>query len=410
MAVAMLLFTIFGSAPKLRAQNVPYARTYQKSKSEVEQALKDLQAYAGQKLPIVEGFVAPPEKPLSRYERAFFQFTIELLPGISGGTIVQVTAKVTAWFADPDPAKSGYQVMVSSGRLELDLLDRLDEKFGNKSAAGSARAIANSPIATPKPKLDLGGAGTFSVSGSTAPPQAADELSGLRGTREAEEKRMRALSSELQSLEEIQKNQAHPNNLVIVKKNGTAVSARAAEGAQVLFSAAAHDEFEYLGVDGEWIHVQISGASRGYIKKSALELPESIASRLQNSSQGAAAERAPAFRVLHEENGNFPGAWESLRGKSVKIYTVQPVSPDPKETNSRAKLKFAVTLFQNFTEGAAPAVPAVDGVVVVFDSADGGIVAASLASVRQLRDGSLSEENFWKQSYLDPPEAFLPKR
>jgi len=31
---------------------------------------------------------------------------------------------------DKDPTKSGYQTLPSNGRLELDLLDRLDEKFG----------------------------------------------------------------------------------------------------------------------------------------------------------------------------------------------------------------------------------------------------------------------------------------
>ena len=47
----------------------------------MEQALKELQAYSGQKLPTLDGFVAPVGKPLDNYERGFYQFTIELLPG-----------------------------------------------------------------------------------------------------------------------------------------------------------------------------------------------------------------------------------------------------------------------------------------------------------------------------------------
>jgi hypothetical protein len=121
-------------------QAVPYARAFAKSAEEVEGALKDLQAYSGQKLPIVDGFVATGDKPLNQYERAFYQFSIDLLPGRAGGTIVRVTAKITAWYADKDPAKSGYQVLSSNGRLELDLLDRLEEKFGGKPASSMARA------------------------------------------------------------------------------------------------------------------------------------------------------------------------------------------------------------------------------------------------------------------------------
>jgi len=39
------------------------------------------------------------------------------------------------------------------------------------------------------------------------------------------------------------------------------------------------DEFEFLDVDGAWIHVQISGASRGYIREASVELPEPLAAR-----------------------------------------------------------------------------------------------------------------------------------
>jgi hypothetical protein len=406
--VAAGVLSLLGAACA-HAQAVPYARTFSKSKAEVEAALKDLQAYAGQKLPIVEGFVGVPPQPLDRYERAYYQFSIELLPGTSGGTIVQVTAKITAWYADKDPAKSGYQILPSNGRLELDLLDRLDEKFGNKPAPGTARALATSGISAPTPKINLGGG--LSVSPSTAavtPPEGSEEVIRLRVAREAEEKRMRSLSSELQGLEDVKKHQAHPLNLVTVKRSGTAVMARAGEEAQVLFKAAANDEFEFLNVEGEWVHVQISGVSRGYIRESALELPEVIAAQLAESAKSAGT-KAPAFRVVREENSLFPGGWEALKGKTVKIYTVQPESQDPKETNWRAKLNFAGGLMQKFTPEATPGAPAVDGVVVIFDSADGGIAGATLASIEQLNKGTISEESFWKLSYLDPPETFEPK-
>jgi hypothetical protein len=391
------------------AQAVPYARTFAKSKGEVEQALKDMQAYAGQKLPIVDGFVGVPEQPLNRYERAFYQFSIELIPGASGGTVVQVSAKITAWYADKDPAKSGYQILPSNGRLELDLLDRLGEKFGIKGETGPARSQDSSGISTPTPKLNLGpGFNTSSSTGSAMkPPEGSEDVARLKTAREAEEKRMRNLSSELQTLEEVKKTQAHPLNLVMVKKPATPVLAHAGDETRVLFKASVNDEFEFLDMNGEWVHVQISGASRGYIRRSALELPEGIAAQLQEAASSAA--KPESFRVTREENAVFPGTWESLKGKNVKIYTVQPVSQNPKETDARAKLNFAASLMQKFAEDSATGAMSMEGVVVIFDSADGGIVGATLASAQQLAKGAISEESFWKQCYLDPPETFQTK-
>ena len=409
-AAVVMLFTAF-AAFSANGQAMPYARTFSKPKTEVEQALKDLQAYTGQKLPIVDGFVGTTQQPLERYERAFYQFSIEVLPGVPAGTIVQVSAKITAWYADKDPAKSGYQILPSTGRLELDLLDRLDEKFGNKPAPGTARSLANSGISVPTPKLNLAGGINMSPGNGTpiAAPEGTEELNRLRSEREAEEKRMRSLNVELQGLEEVKKNQAHPLNLVTVKRAGTPVLARAGEESRVLFKAAVNDEFEFLDAAGEWIHVQISGVSRGYIRRSALELPELIAEHLEQTAKLEAAAKAAAFRVEREENSVFPGDWDALKGKTVKIYTVQPVSQDPKETDARAKLNFAGSLMQKYADETAGAT-AGDGVVVIFDSADGGIAGGTLASIQQLARGKISEEAFWKQCYLDPPETFQSMR
>jgi hypothetical protein len=400
------------------AQAVPYARTFYKSTEEVGRTLKEVQAYAGQKLPIVDGFVGPVDQPLDRYERAFYQFSIELAPGASGGTVVSVTAKITAWYADRDPSKSGYQVLPSNGRLELDLLDRLSERLGGKPLASVPRSTLQAPV----PKLDVsaGSLGRPLVSGNSAPaptdaiPVAGgDEVAALRMRREAEEKRLQQLNAELQSLQDIQHNQAHPGNLVTVKQSGTPVLVKAAPGARVLFTAALDDEFEFLDAEGEWIHVQISGASRGYIRRSNLELPEAIAARLRSpndASSDAKDAKRDAFRVTREEISIFPGEWEPLHGKSVKIYMVQPQSEDAKETGAAAKLNFAASLFQKFSRTSAQTTASVEGVVIIFDSADGGILASTASSVQQFASGALSRDSFWKVCYLDPSAAFQPNR
>ena len=386
-------------------QAVPYARSYAKPKNEVEQALKELQAYSGQKLPTLEGFVAPPAKPPERYERGFYQFTIELLPGDEGSTIVRLSAKVTAWYADRDVTKSGYEVLVSNGRLELDLLDRLQEKLTGKPV--DPPATVNSTVQTPRPKLDVSGVPGASVLPPPAPVAAKtpDEVAALRTQRVIAEKRVQQLEQELQSLQEVKHNQAHQQNLIIVSKASTPVYAKAAEGSRVLFQAAVNDEFEFLDMEGEWVHVSVSGDSRGYLRQSAVQLPESVAARLHATSSGPEAKFA-GFRIEREEMSSFPGDWSGLKGKTVKIYTVQPLTENPKETGASVRLNYALVLFEKGWKESATVPPVPDGVVVIFDAADGGIAGATLADIQKLASGALSREAFWTQSYLDPPEAF----
>ena len=114
--------------------------------------------------------------------------------------------------------------------------------------------------------------------------------------------------------------------------------------------------------------------------------------------------------MAREENGVFPGDWESLKGKAVKLYTVQPVSADPKETNAHAKLAFAAAQMRKFISEPVSSASGPEGVVVVFDSADGGIAAATTALIQELAGGSLREDAFWKRAYLDPPETFQTKK
>jgi len=106
-------------------------------------------------------------------------------------------------------AKSEYEVLASNGRLELDLLDRLEEKLGGKPSG--PRVGSGSTVQTPK------------------------EPRKIRGG---------------------------------------------------LFQAAANDEFEFLDGDNEWIHVGISGDSRGYLLRSSVDVPEKIAGVACNCERG----------------------------------------------------------------------------------------------------------------------------
>lgn len=388
------------------SQAIPYARSYPQPKAQIEQALKELQAFSGQKLPILDGFVAPAQKPLDHYERGFYQFSIEMVPGDNGATIVRLSAKITAWYADKDVAKSGYEVLPSNGRLELDLLDRLQEKLTGKPVDPPATLQSN--VQAPLPKLNLSGVPGTGIS-SLPPPEAKspDEVAALRNQRVMEERRVQQLTTELQNLKDIKHNQAHPQNLVTVKNSGTPIYSKASEQSRALFMAAANDEFEFLDLEPGWIHIGISGDSRGYVRESAVLLPELIVSKLPQANRGA-EQKFPGFRLEREEIGSFPGDWAQLKGKTVKIYTAQPVSQNPKESGPAARLAYALELFETALKESAAVTQPPDGVVVIFDAADGGIAGATLPDIKKYVEGSLTREALWAQSYLDPIEAFRP--
>jgi hypothetical protein len=396
------------AATVLLSQAVPYARSYGAPKHEVDQALKDLQAYSGQKLPILDGFVAPPDKSLDQYERGFYQFSIELLAGDSGATVVRLSAKITAWHVDRDVSKSGYEVLTSNGRLELDLLDRLQEKLTGKPV--DPPATLNTAVQSPRPKLDLTGVpGASTASGPSPVTRTPDEVAAIRSQRVVAERRVKQLATELDNLKDIQHNQAHPQNLVIVDKAATPVFDRPNDNARQLFQASVNDEFEFLDVSNGWIHVTLSGDSRGYVRQSAVLLPERVASKMTSSSSGL-EQKFPGFHIEQEGISNFPGDWTVLKGKKVKIYTVQPISQNTMDSGPSVRLNYSLALFEETLKASASASEPIDGVVVIFDAADGGLVAASLSDIQKYSSGSLSRSTFWAQSYLDPPDAFQPTK
>jgi hypothetical protein len=204
--------------------------------------------------------------------------------------------------------------------------------------------------------------------------------------------------------------------LVVVKRASTPIFSKPVEGAQVLMSADAHDEFQILGLEGAWVHVQISGASRGWLRRAQVNLPVSYGGgEIVNAGEPATAATTAAtaspgassspFKVEKEETSRFGGKWEPLAGKNVRVVWAAPSAADP-FTSANQKKSFAKEMFLKAYAEQKSATPAVDGVVVLFDSADGGQVAATMASLQKLEDGSLAGSAFWKQCSLDPPELF----
>jgi hypothetical protein len=422
----LLAALLMAAAQSGSAQADPYERNYRQSKSAVERALKELQPSMSGRLPVLEGFALPGDHPLNRYQRAYYQSAVQVNSTASGGSVVRVSTKVTAWYADSSPSRSGYQLLTSNGRLESDLLDQLTDllasspsatRSGGSSSEGlpvigpppataekgvAKRETAKPTISAPMPRLPESGR-TFSSSleQGLSSQQLTESTKSLRPLVQPEA----GLRAEAASLEEVLKNQAHPKNLVAIKKSGTPVVATPSLNAKTLFLASAHDEFEMLDFNGDWVHVRISGLSRGWIWRSSLEMPDGI-SDLPPNSPSAAPVAADLFQVTREEIGPFPGDWEPLRGRNVKIISVQKIQENEKAGGARAKLEFAKSLLdKNYAELAARS-QELYGVVLIFDSVDGGMIAATLPTVQAWKAGTLSDAALWHQCYFDPPETF----
>jgi hypothetical protein len=384
------------------AQNSTQEKIFSAPVSKIQAALKTLPGGTSGPLPILDGFIAPSARSLDGYQRPYYQCTVRITPAPSGGSQVRVTAKITAW--NTDPAHSGYEVLPSNGRLESDLLDHLQNRLAASSESSATRtaspatssksggtASAKAPvpeISAPMPQLPGSSAATMPSTSS--------------GTQDA------ALEQEARSLEELVQNQSHPTNLIAVKKDQTPVLQDPSSNAKVLFLASGEDEFEVLDTNPEWVHVRISGLSRGWVRRTSIEMldgSENVADiKAGSASQEQQLDQKPSlssalFSVSGEEEGSFPGDWAPLKGKNVKIISVQQAKGTGRITSPHDKMRFAESLLKSETTEKSAA-----GLVLIFDSEDGGVVAATQAVLDLWKNGALSEQAFWKQCYLDPPE------
>lgn len=437
--LAILLVTANASA-----QAKAVERTFSNPLSEVQQVVDDVKSSSSGRLPLLEGFVDVGDQPLKGYERGYYVCTLQVLPAANGGAKVQVTSKITAWYTDPESARSGYRELSSNGHVETDLLDRIEDALAHKasphapgstirvppagplytpppaSQPGPKTPATAAPSATPQPAANNSPASAAGESSSNrnAPPAlpgrtaspptalpAAESLESIQARRAIAEERARQISADIKGLEQIQQNQVRPVDLVIVKKPGVSIFAKPEEGAQVLFTTEEEDEFQIIGLEGAWVHVEISGASRGWIRRSQVELPSSYGGP---GGTKAAAPASPAnadlFKVTREETNTFSGKWDPLQGKTVRVVWVEPA--EGSSSSPADKRKFAKYLLLKAYKESASSDEKVAGVVVVFDSADGGQIAATMENLKALQDGSMSDASFWKAASLDPAESF----
>src|SRR5258708_29871471 len=75
----------------LQAQS-PYERAFPQSRVAVEKALTTMQSGLAGHLPVLDGFARPGEHSLDRYQRGYYQATVQVISAPSGGSVVRVSA------------------------------------------------------------------------------------------------------------------------------------------------------------------------------------------------------------------------------------------------------------------------------------------------------------------------------
>lgn len=85
---------------------------------------------------------------------------------------------------------------------------------------------------------------------------------------------------------------------------------------------------------------------------------------------------------------------------------MQKATDNATSTSPEARLAFAKSLFDQEYADLIRTSSTVAGVVVIFDSEDGGMIAATVPTLRPWKAGTLSDQAFWRRCLFDPPDAF----
>jgi hypothetical protein len=348
-------------------------REYPHSIAAVKIALQKLGAYAGSRLPTLDGFIKTDRRQLDQYERPYYEFKLDLVPAASDRTLVRVKANVSAWYTDPQGARSGYQAFESNGRLENDLLDRLNEFLTkNKSTL-----LAD-------------------------PDTLAKQIAAIRQQRLEAERRISELEKHLQELQD-PKAETRASEYVSVSQPQVPLLSAPQNIASVLLRAQMEDEFEVLERRGAWLRVGLEDARSGWIKRSQVQV-NTLASNA--TEQGKTSSSTEGFTIIREMSSDFSGDWIRLKGKKVLYIWARPESSALNVMPAK-KLQFAESLFlQRYREISHSSQNSVKGIVVIFLDQSGGVAATSLDDVRLWADGTLSQAAFRQKCSLDPRSAF----
>ncbi|MGH9745992.1 MAG: hypothetical protein ACRD59_07780 [Candidatus Acidiferrales bacterium] len=429
--VALFAFAFFASLHSgPRAQDAEATdRVYKHTKVEVEQALQALQAFATNRLPVLDGFVSANASTLTKFENPHYQFRIDVESQGAGQTLVSISAKITAWSAEADAARAQYVVVPSNGRLEQDMLDRLsvflEKGNAGRSDESSAHGMGSSEASARPAPASTASAGSSSgsprLNGSPAPaaraatatpspktlprvntadPAAlAGEIASVQAQRQSSELNQRKLQQQISELEANASTQKYLSNLAVIKSPQTAVFQQDDDTSKVLFRADPEDEFEVIAAKDTWAHVRLENGADGWLRSSQLQPTQEV-----DDAEDAAA--ALNFTTPNQEIKPFAGDWAPLKRKLALFVFAQPSRAIPDAILGQSQFQFAKHIFTEGYREATHSEQSMSGVVVVFLGNKGGVAAATLADIRRWRDGAISDKVFLERCSLDPPESF----
>ncbi len=299
----------------------PTQRTFSAPKPQVERALRQLAGSSGGKLPILVGFAVPGDHSLERFRQGYYEYEIAVTAINARETAVQVTAKITAWYAGEKPEESNYELLGSNGRLESDLLDRLADalKSGQAPVQPPLTPVGTDAHRAPDPRPDAPSTAKVNYL-SQYLRQAAPKTEATGGqpapapAEAVTDQQISKLTREEAALAQIKISQARPADLAVVKAPKTPVLSRPSKDAQVVLVAEADDELQVLDVNNDWVHVHLMGLSRGWVRRSQLDL-SNVSLPATAIKQAGTTSQDQRFQKTREETGTFPGQWKPLEGK-----------------------------------------------------------------------------------------------
>jgi hypothetical protein len=347
-------------------------REYPVSLPPVKLALQQLGAYTGSRLPTLDGFIKAVRADLGHYERPYYEYKIELVPTAADRTMVRVRANVSAWYTDAEGRQSGYVAFESNGRLEGDLLNRLNEFLvKNKSVIAAD------------------------------PDTVARQIATARQQQLETDRRILDLEKQLQAVPA----PGPPTNrveMVSVSKVPVPIFSAPEDHASVLLRAQPDDAFEVLEHRGTWLRIGL-GDKSGWVKHAQVQsLAENSSSPVPDGTTAA----MEAFAVIRETASPFSGEWGRLQGKQALYLWARP-QDSIRDVAVGKKLKFVEMLFkERYLELAHNSQNTVGGIVVIFLDQRGGVAAATVEDIARWTSGSLTHLAFLKKCSLDPPGAF----
>ena len=370
LAAAMVLLSL-AAAAQVHLGPFGKQREFPSSYIDVKQALREMGAEDGAPLSALAPYVTIDPGRLSGYERPYCQYRLELVTEGEEKTLVRVVARITAEYTDPATHLSETRPLLSNGRLETELLDRLQARLQDKNPDLTAAAVA----------LER-------------------QISELRARRGELEDTVRGLQAEIDELQRRPKPESPPPALAAVTRAGAVLMRQPQDGAP-LFRAVKEDEFEVRAFRDDWVQVGLAGKAGAWMRRADLKL-------LPDDAPAAVPAAEPDFAVTREEVNVFMGDWRQLQGRRVLFLFARPLAVSSNARSREKKLLYAKGLFADRYRSAIHSDQHIEGVVVIFLGGGGGVAAATLGDIRSWSEGELPERVFLSRCSLDLPAAITP--